>query len=119
MRLDGYTVPKPELEGTACCLECLKRMDPDNVAVKLHLRKEVLVVAAIGEELTRRGFHDRVAAATRLLGSAVHDCALGQSRRRPDLFFLLSGQARLVLTFENDENEHDDRSTSCEHAKLA
>ena len=36
-------------------------MDPTNVAVKVHLRKEFFVVSEIATELTRRGLGELVA----------------------------------------------------------
>ena len=118
IRVDGVgTVPKPELAGTRCCLECLKRMDPTNIAVKLHLRKEFIVISAIAEGLAARGKHQGIELAHILAKTATHDCALGPSRRRPDLHIPLANGLHLV--FENDEDAHRDRTTSCENAKLA
>ena len=101
---------KPEWEGVRCCLGCLKRLDPTNVAVKIYVHKEHLVMAAAGEEMHIRGKSDFV---SRL----VHDCATGPSQRRPDLALRVS--PRLLVILENDENQHNDRTTSCERRKLA
>ena len=84
-------------------------MDPTNVAVKVHLRKEFFVVSEIATELTRRGLGE-------LVSKMVHDCPAGASGRRMDLFIHVS--KRLIVDFENDEEQHRDRKTSCEHAKL-
>ena len=99
----------PEFEGVRCCSACLKHMDPTNVAVNVHLRKEFFVVSEIAAELARRGLGELVA-------KMIHDCPAGSSGRRMDLFFNIS--KRLILDFENDEDQHRDRDTSCEHAKL-
>ena len=117
LRVDAVgTVPKPELEGVPCCLECLKRMDPTNIAVKVHIRKEIIVLSAIAQGLASEGKHQGIDLAHTLAAAATHDCTLGPSRRRPDLHIPLARGIHLV--FENDENAHQDRTTSCENAKL-
>jgi hypothetical protein len=103
-------VPKPEWAGTRCCMGCLKRLEPTHAAVRVHVRKEHLMVAAIAEALHARGRGD-------LVGKLRHDCAAGPSRRRADLALRPSG--RFLIDFENDEDQHKDRTTSCERRKLA
>jgi len=106
--LNGF--PHPELAGTRCCMGCLKRYEPSHEAVKVHLYKEHLMVAGIVEELHARGRGD-------LVGLLRHDCAAGSSRRRADL--ALRPSQRFLLDYENDEHQHEDRTTSCERRKLA
>jgi len=103
-------VPKPEWAGTRCCMGCLQRLEPTHAAVKVHVRKEDLMVAGIAAELHARGRGD-------LVGKLVHDCAAGPSRRRADL--ALRPSNRFLIDFENDEEQHKDRTTSCERRKLA
>ena len=85
-------VPKPEWAGTRCCMGCLQRLEPTHAAVKVHVRKEDLMVAGIAAELHARGRGD-------LVGKLVHDCAAGPSRRRADL--ALRPSNRFLLDFEN------------------
>lgn len=101
---------KPEWAGTRCCMGCLKRLEPTHEAVKVHVRKEDLMVAGIAAELHARGRGD-------LVGKLVHDCAAGPSRRRADL--ALRPSDRFLLDNEIDEHQHVDRTTSCERRKLA
>ena len=102
---------KPEWAGTRCCMGCLRRLEPTHEAVKVHVRKEDLMVAGIVEALHARGRGDLVA-------KLVHDCAAGPSRRRADL--ALRPSTRFLLDYENDERPaHVDRTTSCERRKLA
>ena len=101
---------KPEWAGTRCCMGCLQRLEPTHEAVKVHVRKEDLMVAGIAAELHARGRGD-------LVGKLVHDCAAGPSRRRADL--ALRPSNRFLLDYENDEDQHKDRATSCERRKLA
>ena len=89
---------------------CLRRLEPTHEAVKVHVRKEDLMVAGIAAELHARGRGD-------LVGKLVHDCAAGPSRRRADL--ALRPSNRFLLDYENDEDQHKDRATSCERRKLA
>ena len=113
-RIGGTTHPKPEWVGKPACMLCLKRLDPTNIGVKVQIDREELVMAGIAEECCSRGRADLVSKEDGM----VHDCATGTSRRRADLR-LLPNCGRLVLLMENDEGQHKDRSTSCEHAKLA
>jgi len=113
-RIGGTTHPKPEWAGKPACMLCLKRLDPTNIGVKVQIDKEELVMDGIANECYSRGRGDLVS----LEHGMVHDCATGASRRRADLR-LLPNCGRLVLLMENDEGQHKDRSTSCEHAKLA
>ena len=106
--------PRPDLAGTRVCLRCLKQMDPANVAVKVYVHKEHLLLAGTVEVLRDRGWGWLVCGATNI---ATHDCEAGPSRRRMDL--RLSMSARFLVDVEGDEHEHADRDTSCEHAKLA
>lgn len=113
-RIGGTTHPKPEWVGKPACMLCLKRLDPTNIGVKVQIDKEELVMDGIANECYSRGRADLVS----LEDGMVHDCATGASRRRADLR-LLPNCGRLVTLLENDEGQHKDRSTSCEHAKLA
>lgn len=107
-RINNY--PKPELEGTRCCMDCLRHLDPENIAVKVLVQKEHLVVAAVAHELYVRGHGN-------LVTKLKHDCTVGPSRRRADLALRISG--RLLIDIENDEDQHVHRTTSCERRKLA
>ena len=110
---DGRTYTRPEWAGVRCCLDCLKNLDPTNVAVKVFIRKEHLLISEIVSEFLRRGLGDLVSTKS---GIATNDCSLGPSLRRQDVDFDLSD--RMILDIENDEDQHRDRSTSCEHRKL-
>jgi hypothetical protein len=113
---NGQTQLCPEYAGLRCCMSCLKRLDPTNVAVTLCVRKEHLVVSAIAQELNKRGRGDLVWGINAVLR---HDCATGPSLRRADLEFRFA--ERFILIFENDEHQHKGPgyTTSCHHAKLA
>jgi hypothetical protein len=84
-------------------------MDPENVAVKVHIRKEHIVLAALEAILRQRGRGD-------LLEKVTHDCVQGPSKRRMDWGNIVS--ERLTQDVEVDEDQHVNRDTSCEHAKL-
>ena len=95
---DGASHPRPEWAGKKCCLTCLKHLDPSNVAVKVYIRKEHLVVSQIASEFIRRGHGDLVNATS---GIMTNDCPSGPSMRRSDLDIDLG--PGLLCTFENDE----------------
>ena len=92
---------------------CLRNLDPWNVAVKRHVRKECVAVKFLAQALHDKGLGRLVS----LRDGAVHDCPLGDSRRRPDLRFKMSN--RFVVLWENDEKQHRRVTTSCENAKIA
>jgi hypothetical protein len=94
-------------------MDCLRHCDPTNASVRRHVRKEVEMVNALVERLCQRGYAHLVDANS----NSRHDCALGPSMRRPDVYLDLT--VRLKVLIEIDENGHKDRDTSCEHAKLA
>ena len=115
----GYTLsenasmnnyPKPEWVGMRTCMDCLRRLDPTHIAVKVHVQKEHLVISAIAQLMHERG-------QSALVLKLVNDCASGPSRRRADLSLRVS--ERFLLDFENDEHQHKERTTSCERKKLA
>jgi hypothetical protein len=106
--------PRPEMAGTHACMRCLKSYEPSHPAVKSYLYKEHIVVGGIAAELHDRGLGHLVLGAGSI---TTHDCETGVSRRREDLDIYM-GEG-LIFDFENDEHQHDDRSTSCSHAKLA
>lgn len=102
------------LRGQPACHACLVKLDPTNLAVHIKFHKEHLFLAAIAEELCKRLWGWLVCGATNI---ATHDCVAGPSNRRMDL--MLAMARRFLVDLEGDEFEHVDRTTSCEHAKLA
>jgi hypothetical protein len=110
---DSKTVPHPEWEGMPACGACLRQFDPTHDAVRLHVRKEHMVLSGLAEVMIAKGYGHLVDMNT----GGIHDCAAGPSQRRTDFRSPMS--YRFVSLFENDENMHADRTTSCEHAKLA
>ena len=113
LRIDNKDVPQPEFVGKRACMDCLRHCDPINASVRRHVRKEVEMVHAIVESLCKRGFAHLIDATS----NSRHDCAIGPSMRRPDVY--LDVTARLKVLIEIDENGHMERDASCEHAKLA
>jgi len=102
------------MRGKRVCRTCLIKFDPDNLAVDVIFHKEHVFLDALAQELHKRLWGWLTCGKTNI---ATHDCAAGESRRRMDLMLAMS--RRFLTDVEGDENEHVDRSTSCEHAKLS
>ena len=119
LRIDESSILQPQYVGKRACMSCLRRVDPMNPIVKQQVRGEVLVVRLLMTILFK------IPAVRTMLGKEeaewIHDCTTGLSRRRPDLLLkvpLPDGRLLMIL-FENDERQHADRTTSCEHSKIA
>jgi hypothetical protein len=121
---NGYA--KPQWTGAKACMDCLRRVDPDNVAVKAVAFKEDVVVAAFQQRVydLHRADPDDLAldglVAAISNGSVVHDCPApgGTSHRRHDV--KLDADSGLVIALEVDENQHKFKDDpQCENRKLA
>jgi hypothetical protein len=116
----------PQWTGAKACMDCLRRVDPDNVAVKAVAFKEDVVVAAFQQRVydLHRADPDDLALDGLVTaisnGSVVHDCPApgGTSRRRHDV--KLDADSGLVIALEVDENQHKFKDDpQCENRKLA
>ena len=113
LRIDGKDVPQPGVVGKFACLRCLRRYDPNHPCIRTFVRKEVMIVNAIVELLYEKGYGFLVGPKS----GSLHDCPLGPSLRRPDVF--IDSTPNYKEAVEIAEGQHKDRTTSCEHAKLA
>ena len=113
LRIDGKDVPQPDVVGKFACLRCLRRYDPNHTCIRTFVRKEVMIVNAIVELLYEKGYGFLVGPKS----GSLHDCPLGPSLRRPDVF--IDSTPNYKEAVEIAEGQHKDRTTSCEHAKLA
>ena len=111
---NGKSHPRPKWAGKRFCMGCMKYFDPYNEVVKAFVHKEDLVLSGVVEELYKRGLGDLASISDGIL---KNDCQEGESRRRKDLN--VDTDPRLMFMVENDENQHRDRTTSCERKKLA
>ncbi len=114
----GYTVSdactQVPLRGVCVCLPCLRYFDPENIAVRVYVKKEDLALAGVAECLIEIGCGDMCIGRKARM---VQDCATGKSKRRMDTDVPLPTD--LVFgDLEIDENQHKDREQSCEQRKL-
>lgn len=103
------------LRGKQVCMHCLRRLDSTNIAVKLYVKKEDMVLAGVGECLIELG---RGELCIGRRARMVQDCATGASRRRMDADVPLPTDL-VICDVENDEDQHDGREQSCENRKLS
>ena len=119
LRIDGNDILQPQYFGKRACTACLRQVDPSNPIVKQQIRGEYIIIEMLMSILFK------IPEVSKMLGKSEadwkYDCATGLSKRRPDLIIKvpLPDGRTFIIIFENDENGHADRTTSCENSKIA
>ena len=103
------------LRGKRVCMACLRHVDPENIKVKVYVKKEDLILSGVGECLVELG---RGELCVGRKARMVQDCATGASRRRMDADVPMPTDL-VLCDVENDEYQHDREEQSCENRKLA